>query len=114
MRIDLNHQYKSIAALTTEDLPDFAVLIGRNGAGKTQLLDALNEGLAVVPNIEVDEIELYDMDSFRPPNATRADRNANQFAQVTSDAYFLSQSGGRPPIKTAAAIFDQSTGDTRT
>ena len=111
MRIDLNHPYKSIAALTTEELPDFAILIGRNGAGKTQLLGALKEGLAVAPNIGVDEIELYDMDSFRPPNANRADHNANQFAQATSDAYLLSQSGGQPPIKTAAAIFDRCVSD---
>ena len=44
MRIELRESYKSIETLTTEDLPDFAILIGRNGAGKTQLLDALKEG----------------------------------------------------------------------
>ena len=42
MRIELRQPYKSIATLETEDLPDFAILIGRNGAGKTQLLEALN------------------------------------------------------------------------
>ena len=111
MRIELNHPYKSIATLATEELPDFAVLIGRNGAGKTQLLDALKEGWAVIPGIGVDEIELYDMVSFNPPNTSRANRHANQFAQVTSDAYMLSQSGGRPPVQTAAAIFEQSFSD---
>ena len=111
MRIELSRQYKSIATLTAEELPDFAVLIGRNGAGKTQLLDALKEGSAVVPGIGVDEIELYDMLSFRPPNAAAANRNASQFAQGTSDAYLLSPPGGQPPVETAAAIFDQFASD---
>ena len=111
MRIELKQLYKSIATLTTEELSDFAILIGRNGTGKTQLLGALKEGLAVVPGIGVDEIELYDMVSFRPPNAGGANRHANQFAQMTADAYLLSPLGGQPPIETAAAIFDQFAGE---
>ena len=107
MRIELNQEYKSIATLTTDELPDFAVLIGRNGAGKTQILEALKEGDATIPGIGVDEIELYDMDSFRPPNSSQANRHGNQFARDTADAYLLSQSGGRRPIETAAAIFDR-------
>ena len=111
MRIDLNHEYKSIATLKTDELPDFAVLIGRNGAGKTQLLEALKERRAVISGIRVDEIELYDMVSFHSPNTNRANRNANQFAKVTADAYMLPQSDDRPPIQTAAAIFEQSASD---
>ena len=111
MRIELNRPYMSIATLTTEDLPDFAVLIGRNGAGKTQLLGALKEGQAQIPGIGVNEIELYDMNSFRPPNASHADRHANLFARDTADAYLLSGNDDRPLIETAAAIFDQFAGD---
>ena len=110
MNIKLNNPYKSIAALETEDLPDLAILIGRNGAGKTQLLGALKEGQAVIPGIGVDEIELYDMVSFHPPNASRADRQVNQFAQVTADAY-LSPPSGQPPIESAEAIFHQFVSD---
>ena len=110
MRIELRQQYKSIAALTTENLPDFAVLIGRNGAGKTQLLEALNQRIAVIPEIGAGEIELYDMISFKSPNANRADRQANQFARVAADAY-LSPPDGQAPIETAAAIFHQSVSD---
>ena len=112
MRIELSHPYKSISTLkTSEELPDFAILIGRNGAGKTQLLEALKEGHAAVPGIRVDDIELYDMVSFRPPNTTPADRNASQFAQLTADAYLLSPSGGQPPIEAARAIFDRFASD---
>ena len=78
MNIELRQQYKSIATLSTEDLPDFAVLISRNGAGKTQLLEALNEGVARIPGISVDEIELYDMVSFQSPNAPVAQRRCGK------------------------------------
>ena len=112
MRIDLKQPYRSIATLSTEELPDFAILIGRNGAGKTQLLEALEQGLAVIPGVDVDEIELYNMVSFRPPNSSQANRNANRFARLAADAYLLPQSDGRPPIEAAEAIFDQFVGGT--
>lgn len=102
----MNQPYKSIVDLTTEDLPDFAVLIGRNGAGKTQLLDAFKQGMAKIPGISVNEVELYDMASFVPPNTGQAGRHANHFAQDTADA-FLSPPRGQPPIETAKAIFDR-------
>ena len=110
MRIELNQPYKSISTLTTEELPDFAILIGRNGAGKTQLLGALKERQAVIPGIGTDEIESYDMVSFHPPNASRTDRLINQFALATADAY-LSPPIGQSPIETAKEIFDQAASD---
>ena len=111
MEIKLRQQYKSISALTTEDLPDFVLLIGRNGAGKTQILSALAEGVATIPGIGRNENELHNLSSFHPPNTNPAGRNTNQLALNTADAYLLSQSGGSSPIKTAAAIFDQSSSD---
>ena len=107
MRIDLKQPHKSITALTTEELPDFSVLIGRNGAGKTQLLAAIKGGQAAIPGIGVDEIELYDMNSFRSPNTSGAGRHVNRFAQATADAYLLRRPGDRPPIETAANIFSR-------
>ena len=111
MNIGLEQKYKSIANLTTEELPDLAILIGRNGAGKTQLLEALNEGQAVIPGIGVDEIELYNMVSFRAPNSNEANRHSNQFAQQTADAFLLPTPDSQAPIETAAAIFDQYTAE---
>ena len=106
MKIELRHPYKSIAVLTTEEIPDFAVLIGRNGAGKTQLLDALKEGAATIPGIDLADIERYDMVSFRTRNSGEGGRHSNHFARATAEAY-LSPPTGQPPIETAAAIFEQ-------
>ena len=107
MKIELARPYKSIKTLSTEELPDFAVLIGRNGAGKTQLLDALKEGAATILDIGVDDIEKYDMADFGSPDAGGAGRHTNQFAQMTADTYLTSQPSHRPPIVIAAAIFNE-------
>ena len=111
MRIELQQAYKSIATLTTEDLPDVAVLIGRNGAGKTQILEALKEGHAVVSGIDLKDIELYDMTSYRVPNVNVGNRGFNQFGKATADAFLLAAPGKRPPIEVAAEIFDQFAGE---
>ena len=107
MRIDLQNPHKSITTLTTGELPDFAVLIGRNGAGKTQLLEALNEGQAKVSGIRSEAIELYDMNSFRAPNVNVGNRGFNHFGNATADAFLLPPPGKRSAIETAAEIFDE-------
>ena len=111
MRISLRGPYMSIKSLKTEELPNFAVLIGRNGAGKTQLLASLKDGHAVMDEIGKNDIELYDMVSFRVPNCGSANRNANQFAKVTADKFLLSRPGERPPIEVSKDIFEQCADD---
>ena len=106
MEIQLQRAYKSMEAFQAGGLPDFAVLIGRNGAGKTQLLEALEQGAATIHGIDSDQIELRNLSSFRPPNTNRAGRNP--FALNTADAYLLSQSDKPAPIKTAATIFNEA------
>ena len=111
MKIELRRPYKSIAELKTEELPDLAMLIGRNGAGKTQLLTALKGGSAEIPGMGFGEIELYDMDSFRPGNTNTANRNNSLLARITADAYLMSPHGGRTLTDTAAAIFEEVAND---
>lgn len=60
--------YKSIKSLSSIDLPSFVVLTGRNGSGKTHLLEALRDGKvksSLVSNIQTDVI-LYDWNSIIP------------------------------------------------
>ncbi len=60
--------YKSIKSLPSIDLPPFVVLTGRNGSGKTHLLEALREGKvnsSLVGNVQTDVI-LYDWNSIIP------------------------------------------------
>ena len=64
MKIEIIQPYQSIHAIEALELPDFAVLIGRNGAGKTQLLEALKIGNAQIAGIGNEDIELFNMGSF--------------------------------------------------
>ncbi len=105
MRIKLESPYKTIATLETAELSDFALLIGRNGAGKTQLLEALRDQHASILDVGGTDIEMYDMASFRPPNTTLAGRSANQFATMTADAYLATRPDGPRPIDAAEEIF---------
>lgn len=108
--INLNTPYKSISTLTAENLPDFAVIIGRNGAGKTHLLEALDQGAAKIRDVGTSEIRLYNKDSFSPPNSRRVNRNSQRFALDAANAY-LSPLEGQPPIETARTIFCELSGN---
>ena len=108
--IDLRQPHLFIHKLTCPELPDFAVLIGRNGAGKTQLLRAVMEGNAVVPGTQQHEMELYDMLSFRPANNVAGNRNSSAFARNTVGDY-LNGDQGPPPIAVAAEIFERFTAE---
>ena len=108
--IKLLQPYLAIHELTCPELPDFAVLTGRNGAGKTQLLRALLQGPAVVPGIRQDEIELYDMLSFQPTKNTPGDRNSNQLGRTTASDY-IDGDQKPPPIAVAAEIFERFAGE---
>ncbi len=60
--------YKSIKSLPSIDLPAFVVLTGRNGSGKTHLLEALRDGKvnsSLISNTQTDVI-LYDWNSIIP------------------------------------------------
>ena len=42
MKITITNKYKSISKNLTFELPDFSVITGKNGSGKTHLLEALS------------------------------------------------------------------------
>lgn len=110
MEINLVSPYRSIQSLETVELPGFAVLIGRNGAGKTQLLEGLTEGHLEMAGIARFDIEHFDMHSFFSPNAGESGRQVNQFAHATAAALFGSYAGDPPLNETAREIFDQAIG----
>ncbi|WP_420590163.1 AAA family ATPase [Bacterioplanoides sp.] len=67
-RLSFGSIYKSIKSLPSIELPSFVVLTGRNGSGKTHLLEALRDGKvksSLVSNTQTDVI-LYDWNSIIP------------------------------------------------
>ena len=110
LKITLNRPYLSIGTLICSELPDFAVLTGRNGAGKTQLLGALSTGHAAVAGIEHHEIELYDMASFCPSDSTPGKWHSNQFARTTARDY-VDGDQEPSPVTVALEIFQHHTAE---
>ena len=42
MKISIIKKYKGLTPFETPDLPDFVILTGKNGSGKSQFLELLN------------------------------------------------------------------------
>ena len=93
LEINLRSPYKSIHFIETVELPGFAVLIGSNGVGKTQLLEGLAGGHLGVAGIARFDIEQFDMHSFFSPNAGESGRQVNQFAHATAARSHVLSSG---------------------
>ena len=108
MKLAWHSGHKSIGGLSAVDLPDFCVLVGRNGVGKSHLLEAINAKCVVVSDIGDYTTGFYDMASFRPDNTSSARRlGADQPAQRLADAYLLPRGSEVSPVREAERIFDE-------
>ena len=105
MQISLARVHRSIKSLAPVELPDFAVLIGRNGVGKTQLLEALAKGAATASDIPASEVEMYDFASFSPGKSAKVAWDAVRFATSTADDYFTRLPNGKSPFEHATEIY---------
>lgn len=72
MRLTFNRNFKSIFKFDPIDLPEFTVLTGVNGAGKSHLLEAIENGSVTVDNIPPNQpngsnqIRRFDCNSLVP------------------------------------------------
>ena len=106
MYIELNQPHLSIREMNRIELPDFSVVIGRNGVGKTQLLDAIANGFASVSDTPTSEIEKYDVNSFQPGILARAGWGHGVFSERTAERYFSNASGPAPAEIAKNIYFD--------
>ena len=107
MHVRLNQPIPSIKEMDGFDLPDFAVLIGRNGVGKTQLLQAIARGRATVSGLSRSNIEIYDIDTFRPTDGGNGGWGNSSFFHNTVDVY-LSPKFDPPLVEVAGRIFKET------
>ena len=88
MKLSLIRSYKSINSFPEIELPNFVVLTGINGAGKSHLLEAIENGSVQIDNIAIDRqtrpIRRFDWTNLIP-------RDAGAFApyQITQERYGL-------------------------
>ena len=108
LSIKLSRAHKSIMSLDATELPDFAILIGRNGVGKTHLLEALDNGAVAAAGIQATDVEMYDFASFSPGNSASVSYPGVRFAALTADAYFTTQASGKSRRELAKEIYDDT------
>ena len=104
MRIELKQSFLSIKGLNAVELPDFTMLIGRNGVGKTHLLSAIKNGHVTVSEVPISEIEFFDLDSFKPQDSPTASWGSSSFAERAAEGFFAQQSD-LAPMAAAKQIF---------
>ena len=103
MNLLFQQPYLSIRAMDEVHLPSFLAIVGRNGVGKTQFLDAIAKGHVSVTDIPPTRIQKYDINSFQPSDPARVGWNNCAFAERTAERY-LSQRHGKAPIELAKDV----------
>lgn len=106
MRIEIQRPFLSIKKLNSVSLPDFTMLIGRNGVGKTHLLEAIKYGQVTVSSIPKSEIALYNLDSFQPQDSPRSSWEESSVAEYAAEKY-LSNGRKSAPAELAKDIFEE-------
>ena len=93
MYVKLRHPISPIKQMGEFHLPDFSVLIGRNGVGKTRLLKAITNGSVTVSGVSPSDIEEYDINSFQPNDSGRGGWAHASFFHATDRSFFFPTSG---------------------
>lgn len=64
MKLIYNSDYISIKKFDTVEIPDFTILTGVNGSGKTHLLKAIQNGQVIIKSIDKEETVYYNYNDF--------------------------------------------------
>ncbi|BCE00051.1 AAA family ATPase [Marinicellulosiphila megalodicopiae] len=72
------NNYKSISAINSPELPDFTILTGKNGQGKTHVLEGINNKIKTSDDdgFENSEVRYYSFLDLRPPTDKAFDFHA--------------------------------------
>ena len=65
MKLTFSRPHISISSLNEVSLPEFTIITGRNGSGKSHLLQALEQGAITIEGIDISKIRRFDYNSFR-------------------------------------------------
>ena len=111
LHLKLKSPFLSIKNLNEINLPDFVVLIGKNGVGKTHILAGINRGNISVTELNDSEIEFFNLHSFQMTDQNQRNDNM-QLALQTVEAYFQdgSPSDGSPSalVNIVQRVFDET------
>ena len=85
MRLNFNSPHLSIEQFDPVDMPDFVVLTGVNGSGKSHLLDAIEKRHVNIVGMEQARIVLFNYETFRLDNEPAF--NAHQLSAERESAW---------------------------
>ncbi len=94
MRLIYKQPYLSIEQFNPVDVPDFVVLTGVNGSGKSHLLDAIEKRHVAVEGMENPHIVLFNYETFKLENEQAF--NAHQLASEREAAWQYHQQYIKP------------------
>ena len=89
------------------ELPEFAVLIGKNGVGKTRLLSGIQDGSIAVSGLPREDIEFFNFTSFHSGDSGAASWGDSEFHRQVVERYFT-QSADSPLVEVAERIFQET------
>lgn len=98
MRLEFKKQHLSIEQFSPVELPEFVVLTGVNGSGKSHLLEAIANRSVTIVGYEQSNIVLFDYQNFRMENEPPF--NAQQLAKEREDAWQLYESQIKNNVQT--------------
>jgi predicted ATPase len=90
-------KHLSIQSLDDVEIPDFAVITGLNGSGKSQLLDAICLGKISYNNIHIKRISIFNNESYKLDDESAC--NYNMIVEDRKAAWNKFQSGYIVPEK---------------
>ena len=107
MHFSLNYPFACVKSLDAFELPEFAILIGKNGVGKTRLLSGIQDGSIAVSGLPREDIEFFNFTSFRSGDSGAASWETSEFHRQVVERYFT-PSAGSPLVEVAERIFQKT------
>lgn len=89
MKISFKSNYKSIEHFDEVNAPDFVVLTGVNGSGKSHLLEAINSNAVVINDSNARKIVWFNFENFRLEN--EGNNNSQAIYQEVNQAWSFFQ-----------------------
>lgn len=103
MKLVFKEKYRSINAFEPVTLPDFTVLTGFNGSGKTHLLKGIHEGAVLIDGIENAQIVYFNYGNFKLENEPKV--SEQQITLENNTAWEIFDVHVRKKINTSSNIF---------
>jgi energy-coupling factor transporter ATP-binding protein EcfA2 len=97
LRLGFENNHISIRKFDTVELPNFVVLTGRNGSGKTHLLQAIKAGQCRLDDFQTHEIQYFNYQNFIAQNTSG--QNTVSIEQITTQGFAEFQQNFLPSIQ---------------